>query len=294
MFSNTKATLVAPVGRGNDIGFSRLGTLIGDRVTSNVSTLIVYNAANRGSALGCSRRLGMVRATILTTGGGMPMITNAKDGSALCAISLYGSTRDLNTSTFLVMAPCCGGTSRSKLITRCGCVTSHMRGPVVLCGIPSHANISVGPRACGRLDHRGGVITAGRTSKSLGGILRAHCLYNSSLRVCSNGSSRVIPVVSLNNLNMVSIVSGVLPGRARGLYGTCLSNRVSGTRGLRVGCTKLVGTLFYSIGPTPIGTTVGLVNVRTKPYELPLCPLGRGGLSFLGRGLVRYSLLGWW
>ncbi len=194
------------------------------------------------------------------TGGHIPVVTKTNSGSATCTLSLAHYTYRTNTSTVLIMAPCCGGTARGNLVGVFARVTSCSAIPIVLCSIPSHANINLRPTAITTLTSRPGVMNLGTTDNGVSGVTRATRLYNSGVTVCSNGSSRAVPVVSLNNGKYVSILSGLLPGRDTLVYGGFFSNSVGNTARVRLSCVPLVGTLFDRIGPVPMGTTVTGVN----------------------------------
>lgn len=277
-------TLVAPFGRSGDMGCRVLEALIGERVSNNASTVVIYNAANRPTAVARRRGLSMVGYIMSRATKRVPMVTKANTGYARGIVSFSRGIRGLNMSNLLIIAPCCGGTARGNLCTRCTTVTKTIKLPVVVCGMPSHANYGVLPRATTELNEGfRGVMKVGRTDNGVSRITGLGGLTKSSLSVCSKGSSRIVPVLSLNKVNIVSMLSGMVPTTIRSVMAGCLGKGVGSTLSVRLGCLSLVRTLFYRIGPVPMGTTVGLLKCSIKKLHLPLARLRSTGHTELGR-----------
>lgn len=206
VFGKTKITVIAPVGGGRRIGCSGLRRLVGRRVSNNASTVMVTNAAKRDTALAVRRRHSIVGTTVRFAGRHIPIITNANSGYAHATVRLSRRTRRTKTSKLLVIAPCCGGTARTNLVDRCSRVTSDAGYPVVVCGIPKHAKYGLLPRAITRLIHAGdGLMKLGRTAKGLTRTSGAVTLASKGLSLCSNRSNLIMPLVSVNTINIVSM-----------------------------------------------------------------------------------------
>lgn len=292
VFGNTNMTVTAPVGRGLRIGCSGLSRVLRRRVTNNASTVVVYKAANRSTAVARRRRTTAVHFTVRHIGRHVPIVTKANSGYAEATVRLSGRTRRSKTSKLLLMAPCCGGTARGKLVTRCATVYGRMGVPTVLCGMPDHAKYKLRPRAITALiGSIRGVINVGRTSKGVDAITRVVRLYSNGMSLCSKGSSRIMPLLTLNKVNIVSILSGMTPACMRSVYCGFFSKSVTNDHGVRLSTLPLVSTLFYRMGPVPIGTTLGVVKGRIKALETPLARVRSTRGRILGGTVVSLKVL---
>ncbi len=178
----------------------------------------------------------------------------------------------------LSVAPCCGGPARRKLCRRFSTLTGTSPEPVVLCGIPSHAKIGVATNAILRLTRRDGVVTVGRTGNDLTSIVAVLHSYPSSFSVLDNSSKVAVDVLSYNNRNTVSILTGTLPGCVSALVRDTVDRRIETTR-LGLAVSPLCSLLFISNGPTNIGTVVDNVNMIDGDLQLPLMPTERSAVA---------------
>lgn len=290
---NVKMTLVAPFGRSSDISCSTLLHLISCRLRGKASFLYILKAATRAPALAGRRGSGVGHLVVREIGKHVPVLLKIDDGYAHTIIRALGGSSVAKISTILITMPCCGGPSRRNVCRRCGTVTRTASLPIILCGIPKHANIGVATRAALHLTHSfGGVVTVGRTSN---GVARVSSVVGggpTGFSIVSNSSNVAFPLVALNTMKIVSIVNGTFPHRFDHVAHLTLRNSFTGTLAVRRGFARLFDLLFMSNGPTKIGTVLGMVKLVRGGLHLPLMPAHvaafRGVHTVLGRLGVGY------
>lgn len=144
---NVVAPVLAPVGPSRAIGLRILHRRVRHLVRNNIRNVFPVNAGNRTCTLSFSRGLTVVRAYISRIGNHIPICTNANYVAAHRAVRLDGHTTSLNTSVLSVVAPDFTITSRGRVCSRCIRITGRISIPVILCGVPTHANGGLLPRA---------------------------------------------------------------------------------------------------------------------------------------------------
>lgn len=287
-----KMTLVAPFGRSRDISCSTLVHLMSCRLRGGASFLYILNAATRAPALARRRGGGVGGVIVRQIGKEVPVLLNMNKGGAQTVIRALGGSSFAKMSTVLSIIPCCGGPSRRNVCRRCGTVSRTASLPVILCGIPNHANIGVGTRAALHVTHSfGGIVTIGRTSNSVARVSSVVGGGPTGFSIVSNSSNVAFPLVALKTINVVSIVKGTFPHRFDHVMHLTLRKSCTGTLAVRRGFTRLFGLLFMSNGPTKMGTVLGMVKVVRGGLHLPLIPAEvaafrtvHGVLSRLGVG----------
>lgn len=181
------------------------------------------------------------------------MVTKANTGTATRTVDLARHFGSDNVINYLAMAPCCGHPSRRNLCRRFGTVTRRASLPRVLCGIPSHANYSLLPRAINHLTGMGGVVKVGRTAKGLAHMGRVGRLISSSFILLDNSSTDTLSFVRLNNRKIVSIATGITTHSVTRVYGLTTRKRFTRTHIVGRHLVPLRGGLFIRPGPVPIG-----------------------------------------
>lgn len=270
-----------------------LTQLMSCRLRGKASCLIILNAATRAPALARRRGGSVVGLIIAGMGKHVPVILKINKGYAHSIIRGLGGSGFSNVSTVLSIMPCCGGPSRRKVCRRCGTVTRTAALPVILCGIPKHANIGVATRAALHVTHRfGGIVTIGRTSN---GVARVSSVVGggpTGFGIVSKSSNVAFPLVALKTINIVSMVNGTFPHRFDHVIHLTLTNSCSDTHAVRRDFARLFDLLFVSNGPTKTGDVLGTVNFVRGGLHLPLIPAHvaafRGVHSMLHRLDVGY------
>ncbi len=275
---------------GKRISCKTCTSLISCRVENKISFLMPLKAANRAPYLASRRGVGVLGLMGRRSTKG-PVMTKMKAGSLRRAVTGVHLLRSRNISIFLIIIPCCGGPPRRNVCRCFGTITRSARGPVLLCGIPNHANTGLRTRAALHLTRVGGVVKVGRTSDGENRVLGVVTNHPRNFLILDNGSSRACPLVGRKTSKIVDITSGITPRPITGLTRTVLRNGIRGTTNLRRGLSPLFHGYFIRDGPVPTGTTLTTVNVVRGRLHLPLMPSVRGACSLVIGAVESLKLL---
>jgi 4-hydroxy-tetrahydrodipicolinate synthase len=289
-FTGCYTALVTPFRQGA-IALDELARLVEFQVKSGIDGLVPVGTTGESPTLDYGEHMEVIRCTIATARGQVPVIAGTGSNSTKEALELTRQAHEAGADGMLVVAPYYNRPTQEGLFGHFAAVADATDRPIMLYSIPSRCGVEIGVGVIERLrakfPHVAHVKEAGGSVDRVDQIVSA---LGRDVTVLSGDDSLTLPFMAVGARGVVSVATNLWPREVGRMVAHALANDFAKARAVHRRLYPLFKGIFIESNPAPIKAAMARAKLIGSPVvRSPLCELSPGSRAELERLLREFE-----
>jgi len=273
-FTGTYTAIVTPFRRGA-VAYDELKKLVNFQIRGGISGLVPVGTTGESPTVSHEEHLDVIRCTIETTRGRVPVIAGTGSNSTREAVAMTRAADAAGADGFLQVAPYYNRPTQEGLFQHFARVAEVTDKPIVLYSIPGRCGIEISVKVIERLrakyPHVAHVKEAGGSVDRVDQIIQA---MGDSVTVLSGDDSLTLPFMAVGAKGVISVASNLYPREVGRMVALALAQDYPKARALHRRLYPVFKTIFIESNPAPIKLAMARAGViGSEEVRLPLSTL---------------------
>ncbi|MFZ5496617.1 MAG: 4-hydroxy-tetrahydrodipicolinate synthase [Verrucomicrobiota bacterium] len=289
-FTGTYTAIVTPF-RDGAVAFDELRKLVSFQIKAGISGLVPVGTTGESPTVSPEEHLEVIRCTIETARGRVPVIAGTGSNSTREAIDMTKAADAAGADAFLLVAPYYNRPTQEGLFRHFAAIAEVTAKPIVLYSIPGRCGIEIGvpviERLRARYPHVAHIKEAGGSVDRVDQIISA---LGNDITVLSGDDSLTLPFMAVGAKGVVSVASNLYPREVGKLVALALAGDYARARTLHRRLYPVFKAVFVESNPAPIKlalTRAGIIG--SEEVRPPLCPLSDASRQILLAALKTFD-----
>ena len=274
IFTGTYTAIVTPF-RGGTVAYDELKKLVNFQIKGGISGLVPVGTTGESPTVSHEEHLDVIRCTIETARGRVPIIAGTGSNSTREAIDMTKAADEAGADGFLLVAPYYNRPTQEGLFRHFAAIAEETDKPIVLYSIPGRCGVEIGLKVMERLrakyPHVAHIKEAGGSVDRVDQIISA---LGDSMTVLSGDDSLTLPFMSVGAKGVISVASNLYPREVGKLVSHALAGDYAKARALHRRLYPVFKTIFIESNPAPIKFAMARAGIiGSADVRPPLCEI---------------------
>jgi len=291
MVSGSIVALVTPMHASGDVDWAALERLIELHVANGTAAIVSVGTTGESATLSVEEHADVIRHTIATVGGRMPVIAGTGGNSTHEAIELTALARDLGADACLLVTPYYNKPTQEGLYLHFRAIAEAVDIPQILYNVPGRTACDMLPATVVRLSAVPNIVGIKEATGSVerGRELLARCPRE--FAIYSGDDATAAELMLAGGRGNISVTANVDPARMSALCRAALAGDAARTRALDAELAEINRALFVESNPIPVKWALMEMGLIGPGIRLPLTPLSAGCRERVRKALADLGLL---
>ena len=273
-FSGVFTALATPFSNGK-VAYKDLEALLAHQLEGSIDGLVSVGTTGESPTLSPEEHIEVVRATVATVGGKVPVIAGTGSNSTKEAIHLTKEAEAVGADGFLIVAPYYNKPSQEGLFQHFSAIAEITEKPIVLYSIPSRCGIEISVDVTARLHEKYPHICCMKAAEgSCEKVTEYVRTLGSDFSVMSGDDGLTLPFMSTGATGVISVVSNLVVEPLVKMVQTANKNDYTTARKSYLKYYPLFKALFLEPNPVPIKYALMRAGIiESEEVRLPLSSL---------------------
>jgi 4-hydroxy-tetrahydrodipicolinate synthase len=286
-FTGAYTALVTPFQNGA-VAYDELRRLIEFQIKGGIDGLVPVGTTGESPTVDHEEHLEIIRATIETVRGRVPVIAGTGSNSTKEACDMTRAADAMGADAFLLVAPYYNRPTQEGLFQHFARIAGETDKPIMLYSIPGRCGveISVGviERLRAKFPHVSSIKEAGGSVDRVDQIIQA---MGDDMTVLSGDDSLTLPFMAVGAKGVVSVVSNYFPKQITQLARLANANDFKKARVIHRKYYPVFKAFFIESNPAPMKAALAEAGIiGSDEVRLPLCPLSAPSRKILFAALT--------
>ena len=273
-FSGVYTALATPM-RDGQVAYADLESLIEHQLKGGIDGLVSVGTTGESPTLSNAEHIEVIRATVATAAGRVPVIAGTGSNSTAEAVELTRQAEAAGADGFLVVAPYYNKPSQEGLFLHFSKIAEVTEKPIVLYSIPSRCGIEISVDVAARLYETHPHV---RCMKAAEGSCEKVTEYVRRLgpdyAVMSGDDGLTLPFMSAGATGVISVASNLVVAPLVEMVRAANANDFASARSTFLKYNPLFKAIFVEPNPVPVKYALARAGIIQSPeVRLPLSPL---------------------
>lgn len=289
-FTGTYTAIVTPFKQGA-VAYDELRRLIEFQIKGGISGLVPVGTTGESPTVDHDEHLEIIRHTIETVRGRVPVIAGTGSNSTKEACDLTRAADEAGADGFLLVAPYYNRPTQEGLYQHFAQIADVTDKPIMLYSIPGRCGVEISVPVIERLrakfPHVAHIKEAGGSVDRVDQIIQ---VMGDDMTVLSGDDSLTLPFMSIGAKGVVSVVSNYFPRQITQMTQLALDNEFRKARVMHRKLYPLFKAFFIESNPAPMKAALAEAGIiSTDELRLPLCPVSPANRKILLAALAGYK-----
>jgi 4-hydroxy-tetrahydrodipicolinate synthase len=280
--TGTYTAIVTPFRRGV-VAYDELRKLVNFQIKGGISGLVPVGTTGESPTVSHEEHLDIIRCTIETTRGRVPVIAGTGSNSTREAVAMTRAADAAGADGFLQVAPYYNRPTQEGLFQHFARIAEVTNKPIVLYSIPGRCGIEISVKVIERLrarfPHVAHVKEAGGSVDRVDQIIQA---MGDSVTVLSGDDSLTLPFMAVGAKGVISVASNLYPREVGRMVALALAQDYPKARALHRRLYPVFKTIFIESNPAPIKLAMARAGlIGSDEVRLPLSTLSEASRQSL-------------
>ncbi len=270
LFFGVGTALVTPFETNGALDTDAFRRLVARNLEGGVDALVVCGTTGEASTLTDEEKDALVRITVESAGGSVPVIVGVGSNCTSHAESRARRAEQMGADGLLCVTPYYNKATDRGLVEHYRRIAASTSLPIIAYTVPSRTGMNISPHLWGELfaipnivglkDATGDISYGGAFLSSLGG----------ELSLWSGNDNATLPLLSLGADGVISVLSNLCPRECKTQFELFISGEHKRAATLASTLAPLTSTLFCEVNPVPIKAALSLLGLCTPYCRTPL------------------------
>jgi 4-hydroxy-tetrahydrodipicolinate synthase len=289
-FTGTFTALVTPFQQGA-VAYEQMRKLVEFQIRNGISGLVPVGTTGESPTLSHEEHHEVIRCTVDTTRGRVPVIAGTGSNSTREAVALSQAADSAGADGLLVVAPYYNRPTQEGLFRHFSAIAESTDLPIILYSIPSRCGVEIGVDTIVRLrskyPHVAHIKEAGGIVDRVDQIIQS---LGDAVTVLSGDDSLTLPFMSVGARGVISVASNLYPRQVGRMVAHALAHEYAKSRRLHRQLYPIFKGIFIESNPAPIKLAMAKAGVISSgEVRSPLCALSSSSRQSLLATLAAFK-----
>lgn len=289
MFTGSAVAMITPF-KGGEVDMESFERLLDFQLRSKTQGIVVLGTTGEASTLSDEEREIIIRKTIKTVGGKVPVIVGAGSNDYKKAVGFSKQAERLGADGLLLVTPYYNKATQEGLRAYYSGIAKQVKLPIILYNVPSRTNVNIEPGTVEELSKISNIIGIKEAGGDLGQVLEMKRRVSPDFKIYSGNDDQILPILASGGHGVISVVANIIPNEVQELCEAVEREDLSSGVKKQTKMLPLIHQVFAEVNPIPIKAAVALLGISVNELRLPLTPLSEGASKKLIQEMKTYGL----
>ncbi len=290
IFTGSGVALVTPF-KNNVIDYTALKKLIQWHLEAGTDAIICCGTTGEASTLSAIEKKDIVRFTVETVEGKVPVIAGAGTNNTSESVKLAKEYADAGANGLLVVTPYYNKATQKGLVAHYTEIAKHTDMPIILYNVQSRTGVNIAPETAVTLAKTcDNIVGIKEASGNISQIATLMQLADGCIDLYSGNDDEVVPILSLGGIGVISVFSNICPRDSHDIVAKYLAGDVKGSLEMQLKALPLMHELFNEVNPIPVKAAMNLLGMNVGPLRMPLSEIEPEHKARLAAAMKAYGL----
>lgn len=272
IFTGIATALITPLNE-KGVDYEKLGKLIDWQIEEGVDALVVCGTTGESSTLSDEEHRRVISHAVKCSGGRVPIIAGTGSNETAYAVELTKHACDAGADAVLVVTPYYNKATQKGLIKHYSVIADNSDKPVILYNVPSRTGVNIEPATYEALAEHENIVAIKEANGNISKIVETMARIGDKLDLYSGNDDQIVPIMSMGGKGCISVLSNVLPAKAREICTRFMNGDVAGAARLQCELHNLNTALFCEVNPIPVKAAMAAMGFCENYLRLPMTPM---------------------
>jgi len=283
--------MVTPFDDNGGLDRKALAALVEWQIGEGIHFLVPCGTTGESVTLSHQEYLEVVRITVETAAGRVPVIAGAGGNNTAKVIELIGELEALKVDGILSVSPYYNKPTQEGIFQHFRAVAGASSLPLIVYNVPGRTGSNILPDTLLRLAEIPNILGVKEASGDISQIGEICTRAPGRFRILSGDDSLTLPVIALGGHGIISVASNEAPGPMSRFADACLAGKWEEARALNRRLYPLMKVNFVETSPIPVKAALAMMGRIREVYRLPLVRISDGARARLSSVLASLKLL---
>ncbi|WP_242396114.1 4-hydroxy-tetrahydrodipicolinate synthase [Anaeromyxobacter oryzisoli] len=282
--------IVTPMKDGA-VDVKALRKLVEWQLAEGTDGIVPCGTTGESATLTAAERAEVIRATVETVRGRVPVVAGAGSNATHEAIEGVKLAKELGADAALVVTPYYNKPTQEGLYRHYAAIHEATRFPVVAYNVPSRTGVDLLPDTVARLAKAGAIVGVKEATANMDRQVQlVEKVGRDALAWLSGDDFTVLPYIACGGHGVISVTANVAPRAVKELVAACRAGRLADALARQVALAELNRVMFVETNPGPVKAAVALLGRAGPELRLPLAPVSEANLAKVRDAMARFGL----
>jgi 4-hydroxy-tetrahydrodipicolinate synthase len=260
------------------------------QLNAGIQGVVILGTTGESATLTEEERERIIRCTVATVAGRVPVIVGCGDNATHRAIAKMRRAQELGANFALVVTPYYNRPTQEGLFQHFRAIAQATDLPFFLYNNPIRTGVNAEPETLRRLFEFSSFVGVKEEFVQIGVVKHLSMRHRPDFMLFSGNDSTTLPEMALGAHGVISTVGNLVPREMVALVTAMLQGRYEEARQAHYRLLPLFQAVLLETNPAPIKAAMNYCGMPAGPCRLPLAPLSRDNLMKLERVLQALDL----
>ena len=273
IFTGAATALITPFDANGKIDYKKFGELVEFQINEGINALVVCGTTGEASTLTDDEHKDAIKFVVEKTAGRVPVIAGTGSNDTEYAIWLTKYACEVGADAVLVVTPYYNKATQKGLIRMYTEIADASTKPVILYNVPSRTGVSIEPSTYLALAEHPNIVAIKEANGNISKIAETMALVGDKLDLYSGNDDQIVPIMSLGDKGVISVLSNVLPAKTVEICDKFFKGDVAASCKLQLDMLPLINSLFCEVNPVPVKAAMAHMGYTENVLRSPLYPM---------------------
>ncbi len=289
--SGCATALVTPFLPDGALDEGALAALVDWQVTEGIHGLVPCGSTGEAATLSLEERRRVVRITVETVAGRVPVIAGAGGNDTRVAIETSKVLAAEGATHLLHVSPMYNKPPQRGILAHFRAIADASPLPIVVYNVPGRTGSNIEAETTLALAEHANIVAVKEASGNLAQITEIIRHAPVGFRTLSGDDGLTLAVMAAGGHGLISVVSNAAPAALARLCDLAREGDMEGARALHLKLHALCQTAFCESNPIPIKAALAMMGRLGNHLRLPLVPMNKKFEPKLRASLVEAGAL---
>ncbi len=283
--------MVTPFDDRGGLDKKALAELVDWQIREGIHFLVPCGTTGESVTLNHEEYLEVVRITVETAAGRVPVIAGAGGNNTTKVIELIRELEALKVDGILSVSPYYNKPTQEGVFQHFRALAGASELPLIVYNVPGRTGSNILPDTLLRLAEIPNILGVKEASGDISQIGEICTRAPARFRILSGDDSLTLPVIALGGHGIISVASNEAPGLMSRFAAECLAGKWDEARALNRRLYPLMKVNFVETSPIPVKAALAMMGMIREVYRLPLVKISDNARVRLSTVLTSLDLV---
>jgi 4-hydroxy-tetrahydrodipicolinate synthase len=289
--SGCSTALVTPFTADGALDEAALASLVAWQVAEGIHGLVPCGSTGEAATLSLEERRRVVRLTVETVAGRVPVIAGAGGNDTRVAIETSKAMAAEGATHLLHVSPMYSKPPQRGILAHFRAIADASPLPIVVYNVPGRTGSNIEAETTLALAEHANIVAVKEASGNLAQITQIIRHAPAGFRILSGDDGLTLAVIAGGGHGLISVVSNAAPAAMSRLCDLARTGDMEAARALHLQLHNISQTAFCESNPIPIKAALAMMGRIGNNLRLPLVPMNTSHEPALKAALVEAGVL---
>ena len=291
IFKGAGVAIVTPMTADGEVNYEVLGEMLEAQIAGGTDAIIICGTTGESATLSEEEHSAVIRYAIKKVNKRIPVIAGTGSNCTATAIKLSKEAEKDGADGLLLVTPYYNKATQKGLIAHYTAIAKAVSLPIILYNVPSRTGCNLQPETIAALvKNVKNIVGVKEASGNISQIAKVKLLCGDDIDLYSGNDDQVVPILSLGDIGVISVLSNVAPKETHNMVIDYLNGDVDKARQMQLKAIPLIDALFSEVNPIPVKKALNLMGWEAGPLRAPLTEMEASHAEVLKKTMKDFGI----